>query len=205
MKYRIHALMLMIGVIACTNARSEMLTFSFSDAIGDNRPGYADVSMLSVVFENTTGDYRITLRSTESARFEGWLQANVNLVNPDTPRFITSQSYFFDSGRKVILDGPTTVVTWTGNASSLKLWNIGDRVATSSEPFGIAKFTPPHSFASAVNQGVNYSQWGTDDFSTSQIATISAVPEPELYAMFLIGFGVIALRRRDYSAKLSQQ
>lgn len=203
MKHQINAMALILGIAVCANAQSEMLTFSFSDVAGDNRPGYADITKLSAVFENRTGDYEITVRSTEGSQFQGWVQVNSNLVNPDIPRFITSQAYFFDSPRIITLDSPSSVVTWTGNAPSLMWWKAGARVATSSEPFGIARFTPPHSFSSSVSQGMDYLQWGTDDLSSTQIVTISAVPEAKNYAMLLAGLGLLAFRRRKHLAPLT--
>lgn len=194
--------LLALSTILCVsaNANAAMLSFSFQDGIGDqSRSSYSDTSKMSVLFDNLTGDYTITLTATPDHPFSGWIDVNANMVNPDTPVFHMNQSYFFANNNLTNPSTPTTSITLSGTEKSLLWWKIGDRVALSSIPFGIAKDAPPSSFSSNVDQGraFDYGFWSTDEFSYTQIATISAaVPEPETYAMLASGLFLVAAAKR---------
>jgi len=192
---------ILIGVAISTClaniASAEILKFSFVDEKNDQtRQSGADLLSISVVFDNLTGAYTTTLQSTVEAPFKGKIGVNANLANVDTPAYVSWQSYFFDNLRTIQLTEPTNIVSWQGTASSLKYWQAGDRVVTSSDLFGIVSDKPIHSFGSNFTSHLDFPYTSTDEMPRLVIATIAAVPEPSTYALMSIGVAsLISLRR----------
>ena len=187
-----------IATCLASTARAEILQFSFVDGTNDQtRQTGADLQSISVVFDNLTGAYTTTLQSTTEAPFKGKIGVNANLANVDTTAYVSWQAYFFDNLRTIELTEPSNIVSWQGSASSLKHWQAGDRVVTSSDLFGIVSDKPIHSFGSNFTSHLDFPYTSTDEMPRLAIATITAIPEPSTYALMSIGLAsLISLSRR---------
>jgi hypothetical protein len=104
------------------------LTFSFTDLIGD-QTGAIDVTKMTVLFDNSTGQYAIALRAAVAHPFVGEFRININLFNPDTD---PSHSLLQDAVNDFNLAAATTKLTLIGTNSNLLAWNAGHRVATNT-------------------------------------------------------------------------
>jgi alpha-tubulin suppressor-like RCC1 family protein len=104
------------------------LTLVYTDPVGDNT-GNIDVTQMLLVFDNTTGDYTITLWATATNPFIGAFRVNINLFNPDTD---PDACFFQDTIRDFSLATATRRLILTGTNTSLLRWQGGQRVATSS-------------------------------------------------------------------------
>jgi len=192
---------ILIGAVIATclasSASAEVLQFSFVDKTNDQtRQTGADLLSISVVFDNLTGAYTTTLQSTTEAPFKGKIGINANLANVDTPAYVSWQAYFFDNLRTIELTEKTNIVSWQGTASSLKHWQAGDRVVTSSDLFGIVSDKPIHAFGSNFTSYLDFPYTSTDEMPRLAIATITAVPEPSTYALMSIGAASLILLNR---------
>lgn len=187
-----------IATCLASTARAEILQFSFVDGTNDQtRQSGADLLSMTVVFDNLTGAYTTTLRSTTEASFKGKIGVNANLANVDTPAYVSWQAYFFDNLRTIELSQPTSIVSWQGSASSLKYWQAGDRVVASSDLFGVVSDKPIHSFGSNLTSHLDFPYTSTDEIPRLAMATITTVPEPSTCAIMSIGLAsLISLRRR---------
>ena len=188
---------LVLQLLVCLPAYSALLAYEFIDPAGDtSRTTFGtDITRISIVFDNSTGDYTITLRAAPGTPFTDWFRFNLNMVNPDTPQFVEAQSYFFDNLNDVRGYPALQSYSKSGNAPSLLLWQAGDRVAMSSDPFGIATDIPVHAFGSGFTDWSQYpatGQTSSDDFSRSDVAVISAVPVPAALWLFTSGLFVLA-------------
>lgn len=190
-----------IALCLSSAANAELLQFSFLDGTNDQtRPTGADLLSISVVFDNTTGAYTTTLRSTTDAPFAGVIGINANFADVDTPAYTSSQSYFFDNLRTIGISEPTTSTSWSGTYSALKFWKAGDRVVTSSDPSGIVSNLAIHSFGSNFTSYLDFKYTSTDEIDRMSVATISTVPEPGTYALTSLGLTLILLKRRRQDA-----
>jgi len=129
--HRIILLAILTFTVMAT-AQAEPLVVSFADPVGDYT-GTIDVTGMSFDFDNTTGNYTITLTATTANPFVGQFRVNVNLFNPDA---IAADSLFSDASNDYNLAAATTSLTLTGTNPHLLAWHTGDRVATNSFPFG---------------------------------------------------------------------
>jgi len=128
--HRIILLAILTFTVMAT-AQAEPLVFSFADPVGDHT-GAIDVTGMSFDFDNSTGDYTITLTATAANPFVGQFRVNINLFNPDA---ISADGLFADVFNDYNLAAATTSLTLTGT-DPLLAWHAGDRVATNSFPFG---------------------------------------------------------------------
>jgi hypothetical protein len=121
-------LLAILGFTIVSTAQADQLTFSYTDPVAD-QTGAIDVTKMTVVFDNATGDYEIVLRATAAKPFVGLFRVNVNLFNPDTA---PSNSLFQDVLNDFNLATATTKLTLTGTNGKLLAWNAGHRVATNT-------------------------------------------------------------------------
>jgi hypothetical protein len=117
-----------LGVGLVRSARADQLIFFFTDPIGD-QTGAIDVTKMTVLLDNSTGQYAIALRATPAHPFVGQFRVNVNLFNPDTA---PSQSVLLDNVNDFNLATATTKLSLAGTSSNLLAWQAGDRVATNT-------------------------------------------------------------------------
>jgi YVTN family beta-propeller protein len=173
------------------------LSFSFADPVGDhlqvtplrqlNPPaGVIDVMGLHFTFENTTGDYEITLTASAANPFLGGFRVNVLLFNPEAGTTTQDPGSFLDQLNDFFLTTPSTEITVTGTDPRLLSWKAGDRVAACEGasfvefgpclgglglPDGVAGFgTGVFTFSTPPPFG---SPKGLDVFFTAPPATIS--------------------------------
>ena len=118
------------------------------DPVGDNS-GNIDVRNMSLVFDDQTGNYMLTVGATESKPFLGNFRININLFNPDTGPTSSNPSYFGDTFNDYNLATPTTELVLTGINANLTSWGIGDRVATTTLS-GLGNFDDASFFRTAV-------------------------------------------------------
>jgi hypothetical protein len=178
--------MIMFRIVCCVaflvplapgGACAGILSLSFADPIGDHT-GRKDVTGMTLNFDSGTGDYHVLLTADAANPFSGTFRININLLNPDTGTTAPNPSYFQDTFRDFNLSSPLTTIRLTGTDARLMSWQIGDRVATTSTPFG----NPPgvSLFRSAVGDfplgppGIREDIIAQGD----TFATVTAVPEP---------------------------
>lgn len=130
-----------------TAAFGEKRTFSYTDPVGDSA-GTIDVTQMVVVFDNTTGSYKITLTSTTAQPFLGAFRVNVNLFNANR---LPDYSFFQDAVNDYDLANAKTKLILTGVDASLPFWAAGDTVTTNTVASG--GVNPPGStfYRTAVN------------------------------------------------------
>ena len=193
-----------IFILGSNITNAQLLSFEFIDPTNDRTRSFGiDLVSVSVVFDNTNGDYEILLTADPASPFVGNFRINSNMVNPDTNSFTMVPSYFFDNANDFRNLDPVTTISLTGNNSNLTYWNIGDRVATSSVPFGLATDALEAGigdFASEITDYLDFSIYSSDYFPNEQVAYIQAVvPLPtSLYLLIsgLLGITSIALKRQ---------
>ena len=182
-------------VLACNYssiACGAILSYEFSDPVGDaTRDHGTDVNRILTIFDNSTGNYTITLFTIPDKPFEDWFRINLNMANPDTDEYTVEQSYFFDNANDFDNYLVSTTVELTGNDPSLLFWEAGDRVVLSSEPFGIATGMEPHIFSSGMTDYSTFWEVSSDAFSLTDVAIIHAVPIPA--SIWIFGSGLVGL------------
>jgi len=193
-KITCHLLAVTMTLASTSVATGAILTFSFSDPLGDNTGDAPDLSHLEFVFDNASGDYQIMSTATELHAFSGNFRLNINLFNSDLG---TSQfpSFFSDTLNDFELSTSTTEILLSGNDSRLLSWQEGQRVSVGSASFGAPQGIT--AFGSGVRQNqVGSSDTGADQFGTDQlrtgasieVATILRIPEPGTYSLLGLGF-----------------
>ena len=123
---------MLLAILAFTlsdAAQAARLIFSYTDPVGDHT-GIVDVTNMTVVFDNATGDYEIFFKADAANPFVNQFRVNVNLYNPDTT---PSNSRFQDAVNDYNLAVAATQLTLTGTNLNLLNWNAGQRVATSTQ------------------------------------------------------------------------
>lgn len=101
------------------------LQITVNDPAGDNT-GPIDALEMTLLFDDISGAYEISLKASDSAPFLGDFLVNVNLFNVD------AGSFFGDTANDYSLSMPTTVLILTGTSPPLTSWSVGDRVYTNS-------------------------------------------------------------------------
>ena len=116
-------------------AHSEQLYVVFTDPVGDSL-GLVDVVGMGLSFDKVTGAYSLLLLADASDPFEGDLRININLYNPDTGTTDCDPSFFEDNLNDYLGYPTSTILVLSGASHHLKSWDVGDRVATNTVPFG---------------------------------------------------------------------
>jgi hypothetical protein len=122
-------LVAIVGFIIASTAQADQLTFSYADPVGD-QTGAIDVTKMTMVFDDATGNYQIVLRAKVAHPFVGSFRVNINLFNPDTA---PSNSLFSDVFNDFNLANATTKLILTGTNANLIAWKATDRVATNDQ------------------------------------------------------------------------
>lgn len=130
----------------------------------------------------------------------------LGLDNPDTA-FYLGDSLTIDFGRVVHAAGLYLITGNDAQAGDLELSVAGGSVFNSASPdvlvsdgkafyLGLVESDPGLGFSTATIHGVPsggaFLAFSADDITS---ATVSAVPEPETYALMLAGLGLLAMRR----------
>jgi hypothetical protein len=164
------------------------LSVSFADRVRDGTASSGDLVGMSLVFDDSTGDYSITVAANPADPFRGSLLVNVNFDNPDT---VPSATAFFQHPPNIVdLAAPTTFIVLTGTNDILTSWRLGDRVATSNAPFG---------GRAAFGSGIRSTSGFSFDFLGPSPSTPAGrayfafvVPEPSVSLLLTSGLLVIA-------------
>lgn len=124
-----------------TLVNASLFTFSFSDPVGDGYPSFGpqtqiDLTGMTFTYDNTTGAFETIYTADPSKPFIGEFRLNTNLFNPDTGTINQDPSFFQDTFNDFNLLTSTTTIVLTGTNSRLLSWDLGDRVANDSAPFG---------------------------------------------------------------------
>lgn len=170
-------------------AQAALLSFQFSDTVGDvDVAGMPDIHSLEIVFDNTTGWYRMALHATESAPFVWDFVFDTWMRNVDRDRTFDQRTWTFES--------PPLSSEWTGSDTDLIGWQAGDRVNS----WSISRVHDLEITEYSVLWGRHPSEdrmIGADYIDVGQ-TVIVAVPEPEIGVAFIFGLaGVAAARRRS--------
>lgn len=162
------------------------LNFDTSAPIVYNKPKRyeLDPSSLSMNFKIGNTDWQ---QITYSANDGGLFFLRDNHVNPDpnTPGLVDGLTFSLNNAK------------YTGGISLIMRWNDLSVINGTQAP-GV----PP----ALVNMETNSFQGGDTDgnFFTGKFESVTAVPEPETYAMLGLGlFGVAAMARRRQQNKLN--
>lgn len=139
MRFKVLARILALPLLLLTSSAfcSYPLMIHFGDPEGDFG-GSVDVSDMVMKYDNATGNYEISLRSTAENPFVGAFRIDINLFNPDTGSLSCTPSWFADMSNDYDLAEPAKKITIVGNSGNLRGWTLDDRVATNSTPFGSA-------------------------------------------------------------------
>jgi hypothetical protein len=200
-----------VALLAGCAAHSQAATlgFSFDDPAGDaidryiTEPGaqpawsrVAELTHVGVVFDNVTGDYTVTIRTAPDVPFVESGRFDFHFVNPDAgartyePYEVAGTRFYGQ------LTGQQTL-SISGNSASLLQWEAGDRVATSSVPFGLAEDD------SRTGCYTGHETFGGFDFlAPDAVTTITSVPEPAGVALWVLGLSFLCwgLRRARIEA-----
>lgn len=182
-----------LWVVASSQAQSAPvpLLITVDDPLGDNT-GLIDVSSMTLLFDQASGAYEMTLTASAAAPFVGPFRVNVNLFNVD------ADSFFQDAVNDYSLATPTTTLTLTGTSALLRSWSAGHRVFTNSL-FGTPN--PPNStlFRTSVLSTPFTTFLTNEDYVAFAVATTPAIvqalgpaprPPTGLYAVSISGTNV---------------
>ena len=167
------AVFAVVTALGTSRAQATMLEFSFTDPEGDTFlfPGevgpVTDVAGLFFTFDNTTGDYEITMTAFPDNPFIGDFIINANLFNPDTGATTAFPAFFVDASNTFFLSTPSTSITLSGLDLRLLAWEAGDRVAACEGSGGI--------IPEDCSGGLGHPSDGTTAF---QSGVINFVPKP---------------------------
>lgn len=117
------------AVHAAGTSGGGVLAFQVIDPKGDNT-GPIDVRKMRVVFDKSTGDYRIILTASKSAPFVGAFRINVNLYNPALGAGYPS--FFSHTMADYELSEPRTEIVLSGTHNALTEWEKGHEIYTNS-------------------------------------------------------------------------
>ena len=142
------------AVNATGDSGDDFLALQVNDPAGDNT-GPIDVRKLRMVFNRTTGEYRVVITASQKDPFTGAFRININLFNPalgtaSYPSFFSHTMADFD------LTEPTTEIVLSGTHNALTQWEKGHEIYTNSldgtgNPDGASLFrssvsSVPHGF-----------------------------------------------------------
>ena len=126
---------LSIGLILISHAtltRAVPITYNYIDPVGDNATTI-DLIGMDFEFENSTGDYTITMRASATNPFFGMFRLNVNIFNPDTGTTAPNPAFFQDTLNNFNLAAPLTEIVLTGTNTHLLNWSLDDTIAVSTD------------------------------------------------------------------------
>ena len=108
----------------------DYLALQVNDPSGD-QTGAIDVRKMRLVFNRTTGQYRIVLTAAKEAPFVGAFRVNVNLFNPELGT-APYPSVFSRTMADYDLGDPVTELVLEGSDARLTHWEKGHEVFTNS-------------------------------------------------------------------------
>jgi len=194
---QLHFSIATIIILAACSAHAEVLTFSFTDPtddltlespyLGPTTPTplsstKTDLVSFSASFENLTGNYQITIKSSLSNPFIESGRFNFIFTNPDAGAnasipFKFAGTFFYN------LSEPTTELTFSSNHPSLLAWKAGDRISASSLPFGLAL----DESNSAYYTGLEGKYFSFDYLGATDTTSIQTVAEPSILHLYVLG------------------
>jgi hypothetical protein len=177
-------------------ASASTLSFAFTDPAGDSQADGGDLTGMSFVFDDVTGDYTITFTADAAHPFSGQIRLNVNLFDPDTGSTYVDPAFFQDTGNDFDLATPTTTLVLTGTNTRLTSWGAGDRVAANQYPFGTASGDGSEFYTQLTDLPLQGAGCGAHQDCLGPLDTTNFVyiaPEPT--SAILVAGGLAALGR----------
>ena len=166
-------------------AYGSVLFISYDDPIGDFQNFNIDLTGMTLVFDNVTGDYELTVSFDAANPFYGTFNVNANLLNGDINP-LTTDPAFVNINEIPTAGAPTTELIFTGTDLNLTSWNQGDVIANDDSIFGLPIDATFFGFVSGVQNGGQ----AIDLLNT---ATSTVAPVPISPALWLFGSGIIGL------------
>jgi hypothetical protein len=174
-----------VTLLGSSSVQGATLIVSYDDPVGDFQEVSIDLIGMTLIFDNTTGDYELTVKFDDANPFVGSHNVNANLFNATvTP--LTTDPAFVGINETPAAAVATNMLVFTGTDTNLMSWEQGDLVANNTSVFGNPEDASFTSFLSAVqDDGL-----GIDilDPASSAIATI---PLPA--TLWLLSSGIVAL------------
>ncbi len=180
-------LLLMVAMTLLTTrlVHGATLFISYDDPIGDFQNVNIDLIGMTLVFDDVTGNYELTVNFDDANPFMGTFNVNANLLNGNISP-VTTDPAFVGINEIPTASPPTNELIFTGTDTRLTSWKQGDLVANNSSIFGIPVDATFTSFLSGVqNLGL-----GIDELNpgSSSVALIPVLP-----ALWLFGSGLLGL------------
>jgi len=188
-------MLIMVAMMLFTTrmAYGAILFVTYDDPIGDYQDFNIDLTGMTLVFDNATGDYELNVTFDAANPFVGTFNVNANLLNGSIDP-LTTDPAFVNINERPTVGAPTTELVFTGTNTKLTSWNQGDEIANNSSIFGI----PIDATFSAFVSGVQNFGQGIDQLNpaTSIVAPIPIPPVIWLFGSGLIGLIGIARRKK---------
>jgi hypothetical protein len=179
-----------MSLLLGANAGATLLEVTFVDPVGDQSPIptiQIDLVRTTLEFDNATGAYEIFFQADPAHPFLGFFVLNANLLNGDISPLTVNPSMLRDTLNTFDLTVPATMLTLSGTNVNLLSWKAGDRVATSSGPFGVPIDTTFPSFLS----GVSFFGMGLDPLPDGPLDySIVVAQAGEPATLLLLGVGL---------------
>jgi hypothetical protein len=187
-----------MSLLLGANAAATLLEVTFVDPVGDQSPIPPipiDLVRTTLEFDNVTGAYEIFFHADPAHPFLGFFILNANLLNGDISPLTVKPSTLFDNFNVLDLSVPATMLTLSGTNVNLLSWKAGDRIATSSGPFGV----PIDATFSDFLSGVSFFGMGLDTLSDGPLdysVVVTQAGEPATLLLLGVGLATSLISRR---------
>lgn len=191
--------------LATTTLNAELLTFSFSDPVGDATGIGPDLIRFSGIIDNETGGYEFRLEATAERPFANEAGSNLivfsALLNADIISDEAPHPGFYNGSYWPTMTSPMTVVidSFVGSQNSnFKLWQAGHRIAVTDVLGPAPNTTPPAGPNFRVQVlASDRTLLGRDVLNPASFVVLQSVPEPSAFSLLgILTLSAVAFARR---------